>query len=166
MGQICGNGNVGENFFHDRFFDAQGHLKPDVSSGYYSKLFQFDDTKPLVALTIRDMWSYACFCGSPPQTNYFTPMGCHDHYSGYRNWFCANLYDAGGNKVTNPPPICGGTGPEVLNYSTTQAAATDIVESGIKAALEAKYDATDIVKKIVGSGIVLALLILIIFMIL
>lgn len=154
---ICGDGNVGSFFFYDRFHDSAGHLLPDEASGYFSD--KFPTAGQITPLTVRDLWSGACYCGLGG-AGYFTPMGCHQQYKDARKTFCENLRDAGGNIVTNPPAICGGNGPEILNYNPISAAIDDVQPEAN--ALAAQYDASKNVKTILKVGVVLFFLILII----
>ena len=166
---ICNDGQHGSYMLWERFHDSNGNLLPDVASGYFSRLYQFDDSKPLAALSIREMWQKACWCGTPTlatmRIQNYPPAGCNSNYRSYREWFCNNLYDAGGNKVTNPPPICGGTGPEVLLYNPNIGALQNLQDDA--AALMQQYaDATSgSVGKIIKVGSAIAVLIIIIALI-
>jgi len=157
--EICSDGQHGAYAFWDRFHDSSGNLIPDIASGYFSDKFPYPGS--LTPLTVRNLWSGACNCGN--DGSYYTPQGCHENYKEKRKEFCENLYDAGGNKVTNPPPICGGTGPEVFNYNPVQAALGDAQNEA--AELIDKYDATSTVKKIVGVGFVVSVLIVLLYLI-
>lgn len=157
MGAICSDGNHGVDAFYDRFRDTDGNLIPDVASGYFSDKFPYPGQ--LTPLTVRNLWSGACNCGT--DGGLYTPMGCHENYKEVRKTFCTTLRDQGGNLVTNPPEICGGTGPEINDYSPVQNA-LDGVKDGAQSLID-KYDATSNVKKIVSVGLVLVALIFVFF---
>ena len=154
---ICSDGNVGAYFFYDRFHDSVGALIPDEASGYFSD--KFPTAGQITPLTVRNLWSGACYCGVGG-ANYFTPMGCHQNYAAARKTFCENLKDAGGNIVTNPPAICGGTGPEILNYNPISAAIQDVQTQAND--LSAQYDASNNVKTILKAGAIIFLAIILI----
>ena len=132
------------------FVNPDGTLKPDVPSGYYSKKVWGINYGTLQPLTIRDIYSYGCSAAS----------GYHSQ--DYANDFCSNLLDAGGNLVRNPPAVCGGTGPDVLNYNPVTAAYNDIVDKAND--LVKKYDAKKTVKTIVEISIIAFVLIIIIYL--
>jgi len=146
---ICANGFPSA---HDPngFIKPDGTLKPDVASGYYSKYVRgVNYGKVIQPLSVRDLYSYACAYSS----------GNTDF--NYVQTFCGNLLDAGGNVITNPPAVCGGTGPDILNYNPVQAALNQVQDDA--AALLDTYSNPDRVKNILLFGVLAFILIILIF---
>lgn len=134
------------DFPSSQFYNSDGSRKPLIASGYYSDRVIGSNYGKLQPLTTLDLWSYAC-----PASGW--------HTDAYREGFCNNLKDAAGNIISNPPPCCGGTGPEILNYNVVDQALQDVAPDA--QALASQYDVSAKVKQLITIGVVLFIVILI-----